>query len=159
VAGVDHLQSACIRRVVVAEKVAVVNRETVAPEVKLTMCAWGRCGDVGGGIWDGTRRSIVATKRSTCTAEVRASSWLLFVTTWSGSIPISISLCGAEKYLIHVLSCSLQDVVDLVARVRLVGILNGKTRLLTTGKEVLVLVVFLVIVVLVVVVSVSMSAT
>jgi hypothetical protein len=123
------------------------------------MCAWGRCGDVGGGIWDGTRRSIVATEGSTSTTEVRASSFLLIFTTRSGSIPISVSFGGAEKHSIDLLSCSLQDVVDLVARVRLVGILNGKTRLLTTGKEVLVLVVFLVIVVLVVVVGVSMSAT
>ena len=59
---------------------------------------------------------------------------------------------------LYSLSCPLEDVVDVVARIRLVGVLHRKPRLLPSCKEVLVLVVGVVIIV-VVIVGVSVSAT
>ena len=59
---------------------------------------------------------------------------------------------------LYSLSCPLEDVVDVVARIRLVGVLHRKPRLLPSCKEVLVLVV-LVVIRVVIIVSVSVSAT
>lgn len=59
---------------------------------------------------------------------------------------------------VNVLPRPLQDVVDLVAGVRLVGVLHREARLLPTGKEVLVVVLGTVVVV-VIVVGVSVAAT
>src|SRR5690242_3161593 len=66
---------------------------------------------------------------------------------------------NSDVTLLYSLSCPLQDVVDVVARVRLVGVLHRKPRLLSSCKEVLVLVVLVVVTRVIVIVSVSVSAT
>src|SRR5690242_4572384 len=61
--------------------------------------------------------------------------------------------------IVSLLSRPLEDVVDVIARVRLVGVLHSKPRLLSSSKEVLVLVVLIVVIVVVIVMSVSMSSS
>jgi hypothetical protein len=72
VASVDHLERARVGGIIVAEESAVIDREAVSPEVKLTMSTlWRRCVYTGRiGVGDHTRGSIVATKGSTSTAEM-----------------------------------------------------------------------------------------
>lgn len=157
-ACVDHLQRARVGRVVVAEEMAVVDGEAIAPEVQLAVGARRRGGDVGAGVWNSTRGSIVAAERSTCAAEVRAG-WLLIVTPRPGSVSASVSLSGAVTCSTNLLSRPLEDVVDLVPRIRLVGVLDREARLLPTGKEVLVLIVVVIIIVVIIIVSVSVSVS
>lgn len=124
-ACVDHLQRACVRRVVITEEETVVHREAIAPEVELAMGSRSWCGGVGGGVWDGTRGSIITTERGTCTAEMRA--WLLLVTARPGGISEYVRCGVANVALIDSLSGPLQDVVDLIARIGLVRVLNRET--------------------------------
>jgi hypothetical protein len=58
--------------------------------------ARGRCGDVGGRVWNGSGGSIIASKGSTCATETRGLGGLLLVTAWSRSVPAVVSLGGAN---------------------------------------------------------------
>lgn len=70
-----------------------------------------------------------------------------------------LASCPSSMARLSLLSRSLEDVVDVIARIRLVGVLHSEPRLLSSGKEVLVLVVLIVVVVIVIVMSVSMSSS
>lgn len=127
VASIDHLQGARVRRVIVPEERTIVDGEAISPEVKFPVRAlWGSWGVAAGvGVGDGTRGSIVATEGRTSTAEMRVRS--LVVAAWSGSVSAAVSLSITNISVTNLLSRPLEDVVDLVALVCCVGVLDGQT--------------------------------
>jgi hypothetical protein len=157
VTSINHLQRARIRRVVVAEEGPVVDREAIAPQVKLAVGARLRCLLAGVGVGDVSRGSVVAAECIAAAGEARGR--LLIVAAWSRSV--SLALVSTMLSLgpdLYSLPRPLQDVVDVVPRVCLVGVLHSEPRLLSSSEEVLVLVVLVVLIGVIVVVGMSVSA-
>ncbi len=126
--------------------------------MQLTVGTSRRCGDIGIRIWNSTRGSIVTPKRCTCAAEV--CSGLLVIASRTGSMPGAWLVWWWYKTRGYILSCALQDIIDVISRTGLVGVLDRKTRLLAASKKVLILVVVIAVrFTVAIVVSVSVTST
>jgi hypothetical protein len=84
---INHLKSVCVRGVVVAEERTIINGESVAPKVKLTVGSWSWLLYSGVGVGDGARRCIIATKCRTAACEAGGRSFI--VTAGPRGIPVS----------------------------------------------------------------------
>lgn len=124
--------------------------------MKLAVSARLRCRLAGVGVRDMSRGSVVAAECVAATCEARGRS--LVVAAWPRSVslaPVSTTLSLGP--VLYSLPRPLQDVVDVVPRVCLIGVLHSEPRLLSSSEEVLVLIA-LILVRVIVIVSVSVTA-